>query len=324
MASEHFFRPAAVICAWIYGVVLLGLLWAGSAAAQTVTYIHTDALGSVVAETDANGNVIKRYDHEPYGAVVGGGVTDGPGYTGHVSDLATGLSYMQQRYMDPQLGVFLSVDPVTAYEQPVGQFNRYRYANGNPYKFTDPDGRQACVLRTTCTPGQSNSAISDFQLEGEGRTSRWLRAWRGSVAHRVIQDDISQNLPGRIVQKERRVKTGGANGRLDLMVLGRDGVWSVFEIKPASQMPLPGLRSPANAQLSRYVQGLKDEGLKAKVGNWAELFPGDESRWVNAAPMRWGGALLGGSYVYGPSDVGSDSGVIYYSDGPNAVLNVLD
>lgn len=30
---------------------------------------------------------------------------------------------------------------MTAYEQPVGQFNRYRYANGNPYKFRDPDGR---------------------------------------------------------------------------------------------------------------------------------------------------------------------------------------
>ncbi|HFK2922116.1 TPA: hypothetical protein ACGY72_003320 [Stenotrophomonas maltophilia] len=70
MASEHFFRPAAAICAWIYGVVLLGLLGAGSAAAQTVTYIHTDALGSVVAETDANGNVIKRYDYEP-GAQIG-------------------------------------------------------------------------------------------------------------------------------------------------------------------------------------------------------------------------------------------------------------
>ncbi|WP_275428567.1 RHS repeat-associated core domain-containing protein [Stenotrophomonas maltophilia] len=60
-----------------------------------------------------------------------------------MSDAATGLSYMQQRYMDPQLGMFLSMDPVTAYDQPVGQFNRYRYANGNPYKFTDPDGRQS-------------------------------------------------------------------------------------------------------------------------------------------------------------------------------------
>ncbi|WP_409460383.1 RHS repeat-associated core domain-containing protein [Stenotrophomonas maltophilia] len=120
-------------------VVAMGLM--DSVAAQTVTYIHTDALGSVVAESDASGNVIKRYDYEPYGTVIGGQVTDGPGYTGHVSDSATGLSYMQQRYMDPQLGVFLSVDPVTAYEQPVAQFNRYRYANGNPYRFTDPDGR---------------------------------------------------------------------------------------------------------------------------------------------------------------------------------------
>ncbi|MEN5342033.1 RHS repeat-associated core domain-containing protein, partial [Stenotrophomonas sp. TWI143] len=100
---------------------LLGLGVSPAAIAQTtVTYIHTDALGSVVAESDANGNVAKRYDYEPYGAVVGGQVTDGPGYTGHVSDSATGLSYMQQRYMDPQLSVFLSVDPVTAYEQPVG------------------------------------------------------------------------------------------------------------------------------------------------------------------------------------------------------------
>ncbi|WP_286071277.1 RHS repeat-associated core domain-containing protein [Stenotrophomonas sp. 57] len=107
--------------------------------------------------------VIKRYDYEPYGAVVGGQVTDGPGYTGHVSDSATGLSYMQQRYMDPQLGVFLSVDPVTAYEQPVGQFNRYRYANGNPYKFTDPDGRAVTCNENRCS-GEVNTIADALAL----------------------------------------------------------------------------------------------------------------------------------------------------------------
>ncbi len=111
-----------------------------------VTWVHVDALGSPVAVTDNTGSVVERRRFMPYGAELGGQVKDGPGYTGHVSDSATGLSYMQQRYMDPQLGVFLSVDPVTAYEQPVGQFNRYRYANGNPYKFTDPDGRNPAIL----------------------------------------------------------------------------------------------------------------------------------------------------------------------------------
>ena len=143
---EDRIRKLGALGAWLSCVLLLGLAAVPTASAQTVTYIHTDALGSVVAESDANGNVIKRYDYEPYGAVVGGQVADGPGYTGHVSDAATGLSYMQQRYMDPQLGVFLSVDPVTAYQQPVGQFNRYRHANGNPYKFTDPDGRNATMV----------------------------------------------------------------------------------------------------------------------------------------------------------------------------------
>ncbi|MNV50584.1 tRNA(Glu)-specific nuclease WapA precursor [compost metagenome] len=140
---EDRIRKLGALGAWLCFVVLLGLAAVPTAGARTVTYIHTDALGSVVAERDANGKVIKRYDYQPYGAVVGGQVTDGPGYTGHVSGATTGLSYMQQRYMDPQLGMFLSVDPVTAYEEPAGQFNRYRYANGNPYKFTDPDGRES-------------------------------------------------------------------------------------------------------------------------------------------------------------------------------------
>lgn len=125
---------------WLSCIPMMSLALAPSASAETVTYIHTDALGSVVAETDANGNVVKRYDYEPYGAVVGGQVADGPGYTGHVSDAATGLSYMQQRYYDPHLGLFLSVDPVSTHSS-TKHFNRYSYAYGNPYSFTDPDGR---------------------------------------------------------------------------------------------------------------------------------------------------------------------------------------
>ena len=89
------------------------------------------------------GAVIERSEYEPYGELLNRPLADGPGYTGHVSDQETGLSYMQQRYYDPSLGEFLSVDPVTPQGAPLLAFNRYRYANGNPCRFTDPDGRLA-------------------------------------------------------------------------------------------------------------------------------------------------------------------------------------
>lgn len=125
---------------------LLALLVCANVEAQTVEYIHTDALGTPVAVTNATGQVLEHSEYEPYGAVVNRPVKDGPGYTGHVEDAATGLTYMQQRYYDPSIGRFLSVDPVAAREKG-DNFNRYWYANSNPYRFTDPDGRESSVIR---------------------------------------------------------------------------------------------------------------------------------------------------------------------------------
>ncbi|MBZ0087369.1 MAG: hypothetical protein K8F33_04665 [Thermomonas sp.] len=112
----------------------------------TIRYLHTDALGSPIAKTSATGAIIETSEYEPYGRLLNRANDNRAGYTGHVMDAASGLTYMQQRYYDPQLGVFLSVDPVTAYSNPVGAFNRYWYANGNPYRFVDPDGRVTVVV----------------------------------------------------------------------------------------------------------------------------------------------------------------------------------
>src|SRR5688572_6990609 len=48
---------------------------------------------------------------------------------------------MQQRYYDAGVGRFLSIDPVMADGNTGGNFNRYKYASNNPYRFIDPDGR---------------------------------------------------------------------------------------------------------------------------------------------------------------------------------------
>ncbi|HEX7801988.1 MAG TPA: RHS repeat-associated core domain-containing protein [Pseudoxanthomonas sp.] len=123
--------------------------WPSNAVIAT-KYQHTDALGSPVAVTDAAGAVIDRTNYEPYGAAINEPAYDGIGYTGHVQDGATGLTYMQQRYYDPMCGCFLSVDPVAADPNTGAHFNRYSYANNNPYKFTDPDGRKARDVRSIC------------------------------------------------------------------------------------------------------------------------------------------------------------------------------
>ena len=85
---------------------------------------HTDALGSPVLVTDGSRNQVgTRTEYEPYGQILAGGVADRPNFTGHVADAQTSMDYMQQRYYDPMLGRFLSVDPVTA-TSVGGNFNR--------------------------------------------------------------------------------------------------------------------------------------------------------------------------------------------------------
>ena len=50
---------------------------------------------------------------------------------------------MQARYYDPVIGRFYSNDPVGF--KNVYNFNRYAYANNNPYKYVDPDGQDASL-----------------------------------------------------------------------------------------------------------------------------------------------------------------------------------
>ena len=66
-----------------------------------------------------------------------------PGYIGHLEDDDLQLTYMQQRYYDPVIGRFYSNDPVGFRASNPMMFNRYAYANNNPYKYVDPDGAYA-------------------------------------------------------------------------------------------------------------------------------------------------------------------------------------
>jgi RHS repeat-associated protein len=125
-----------------------------------IHWLHTDALGSPVATTGVGGVLLQRSQYEPYGQHAAGTNLDGIGFTGHVNDLDTGLVYIQQRYYDPVAGRFLSVDPVTTNAKDGSFFGRYHYANNNPFKFKDPDGR---AFETACDIASLVLSVNEFR-----------------------------------------------------------------------------------------------------------------------------------------------------------------
>lgn len=145
-------------------------------AAYTTKYLHTDALGTPIAMTSQSRTLLETSEYEPFGQQVNrvGAAKDGPGYTGHVQDGATGLTYMQQRYYDPMIGRFLSTDPVTANTGAGENFNRYWYANNNPYLFADPDGRNPNEEDedSTSLPGRGKDSSVKWKVPGGGVTRR--------------------------------------------------------------------------------------------------------------------------------------------------------
>lgn len=159
----------------------------------TVEYQHTDALGSSVAVTDASRTVIETSEYEPFGRVANRAARDGAGYTGHAEDAATGLTYMQQRYYDPQIGRFLSVDPVTPHQNPATAFNRYWYANGNPYSFTDPNGRSSVRTGSHIQGGSNTSAVSiTIMNESRSRARSYSPGRSGRNGRNYGSDSISR------------------------------------------------------------------------------------------------------------------------------------
>ena len=109
---------------------------------NTVTYYHNDVTGSPVVATNQQAQVVWRKTYTPYGESTGKDSDNRKGFTGHVED-ANGLVYAGARYYDPALGRFLSTDSVGFNEKNLMSFNRYAYANNNPYRYVDPDGRTA-------------------------------------------------------------------------------------------------------------------------------------------------------------------------------------
>jgi RHS repeat-associated protein len=184
-------------------------------------YVHTDALGSPVAHTDKDRNVLNRTKFEAYGytaagtkpgPTVSGLTTTGSniGFTGHVNDPETDLVYMQQRYYDPIAGRFLSIDPVTTDANSGGGFNRYAYANNSPYKYVDPDGRFPFLLPLIpyIVGGGTVAVVGHYVLPGRQGREDTARAVGNAILNGGSGDKGNTNQAGGTkVDGQRPTKT---------------------------------------------------------------------------------------------------------------------
>jgi RHS repeat-associated protein len=108
-----------------------------SLSSGTVSYLVSDALGSVRGIVSATGTLAASTSYDAWGnpQTTGGLTAQTPfGFAGGYTD-PTGLIYLINRYYDPATGQFTSLDPaVSSTQEPYG------YAGDNPVSATDPNG----------------------------------------------------------------------------------------------------------------------------------------------------------------------------------------
>jgi RHS repeat-associated protein len=118
-------------------------------------YLHGDHLGSVQlitkGEPDSSSNlVVHEQIFDPWGKPEGTAAWDGAadprahnvrtGFTGHEHDPGHSLINMRGRIYDPELGRFMTADPIVQAPFYSQSYNRYAYVFNNPLRYTDPSG----------------------------------------------------------------------------------------------------------------------------------------------------------------------------------------
>jgi len=121
---------------YIYGN---GLLYRIKASNNSIQYYHYDFRGSTIAITDQNENITHKYLYDAFGAVIAEEEPENEfnafRYVGKYGVMYEDslLYFMRARFYRPDLGRFLSEDPVW-------YLNLFVYAKNNVIKFIDPKG----------------------------------------------------------------------------------------------------------------------------------------------------------------------------------------
>lgn len=221
-------------------VQFLGLSYAG----EKVTFYVSDRLTESAMLLDESGNVVGRERLATYGAIELSSPAEDRfsiSYHGKERDSESGLINFGARMYDPDVGRFLSTDPRGFNESNLLSFNRYAFANNNPYRYTDPDGR---VVETPLD--FISLGVGLYSLGGNLSSGNWGAAALDFLS--VGLDGVAAALPGipggaSLIVKGQREAAEVASSLPNIVVTkGADDIFKAG-------------RTPKASELQKYAEG---------------------------------------------------------------------
>jgi len=134
---------SALSAYYVRGDDLLAVMRPGATAGSwTSRFYHSDGLGSIRALTDESGAVTDRWSYTAFGELLSHEGEDANAYlfAGESLDPNSGFYYNRARWMDPEIGRFISLDPFAGQIFDPVTLHKYLYANLQPIDVTDPRG----------------------------------------------------------------------------------------------------------------------------------------------------------------------------------------
>jgi RHS repeat-associated protein len=233
--------------------LVMGATTLGSAptSAGTITYYHNDVAGSPVVATDASGHVVWRESYRPYGErLTNSAASKGNDvwFTSRRQDPETGLVYMGARYYDPVAGRFTSLDPKGLDESNPLSFGRYTYANDNPYRFVDPDGRMSIPMFVggVLLAAGTVYIVSNSQQQAAMRQS--MSQLGNALSHLIFNENSSNQEPVRDVvipsdkypESAEHIRDAQGNGQPSVLTVDRKGAKDRRGEALSDHDPVPG------------------------------------------------------------------------------------
>lgn len=137
-------------------------------------YVHNDHLGTPHKLTNESAIVVWQATYDPFGKATITNDVDGDGrpvelnirFPGQYYDSESGLHYNYYRYYDPEMGRYISSDPIGL----SGGMNTYGYVGGNPILFTDFYG-----LMSSLAAIEALEKIGKNSNEKQNAYNEWIR-----------------------------------------------------------------------------------------------------------------------------------------------------